>query len=131
MGLLHSERWPELGPEFEAAKLLEQTIDTLSVDDAPSSAAMALQHVRAARATLHPCTRDPAACEEYAQRKAGAFGEAARAQRQGAARDATIEALQARIATLEGQAKQPADDAPTKSEKGKTKHDDDKGAKPA
>jgi len=116
MALLHAERWPELGPEFEAARLLDQAIEALTVDDAPSTAAMALTHAKAARATLHPCTRDPAACEEYAQRKAGAFGEAARVQRQGDARDQTIKELNARLQALEGKSK------PAKSE-------EDKGAK--
>jgi hypothetical protein len=107
MGLLHSERWPELGPEFDAAELLDSAIKVLTVDDAPSSSAIALQHAKAARATLHPCTRDPAAREEYAQRKAGAFGESARVKREGDARDQTIAALNARLALLENKGEKP------------------------
>lgn len=111
MGLLHSERWPELGPEFEAAKLLDQAIAALSVDDAPSTAAMALQQAKVSRGLLHPCTRDPAACAEYEARKAGQFGETARVKREGDARDQTIKDLTARLAALEGKS-----DAPTKTE---------------
>lgn len=105
MGLLHSERWPELGPEFEAAKWLDQAIVALSVDDASSSAAMGLQHAKSARAMLHPCTRDPAAVAEYEARKQGQFGETARVKREGDARDKTIAELNERIRALESPTK--------------------------
>jgi uncharacterized membrane protein YccC len=101
MGLLHSERWREMAPEFESSKLLAQCEALLAVDDQSSTMAMALVHVREALATLHPATRNPEARTEYEQRVKGAYGEAAAAKRAGDERDATIAKLQARIDALE------------------------------
>ena len=107
MGLLHSERWREMAPEFESSKLLAQCEALLAVDDQSPTMAMALSHVREALGTLHPATRDPAGRAEYEQRVAGAFGEAAATKRRGDERDATIAKLQARIDALEKPPAQP------------------------
>lgn len=110
MGILHSERWPEMAPEFEASKLLAQAEALLAIDDQTSTMAMGLRHVREALGALHPATRDPEAQKEYAARVAGAYGEAAATRKRGDERDATIAALKARIDALEKPA-QPVEPA--------------------
>ena len=73
MGLLHPERWQELAPEFEARALLQQAEKTLI--DAPDHATVArtLKAIRDAYRLQHPSVQDPAACDEYEQRKAGTY----------------------------------------------------------
>ena len=104
--ILHADRWRELEPEFAAFDHLSRAEEVLTdaVDTAP--VANALKAVRGAMAQLHPAVRDPAARDEFAQRKAGTWGgvqapPTKSAQKLLAEQSATIDRLQARLEKLE------------------------------
>ncbi len=121
--LLHPERWRDLEPEFEAQKLLQQADDVLSqaLDTAP--VARVLKMIRDAMRLFHPAVQDPAACEEYEQRKAGTFGASQKPASPSAAKLLTeqsktideqsrvIEGLEARLAKLETASTEPPEGA--------------------
>lgn len=106
---LHSERWRELEGDFALAELFSHALavigkikgggkDVPAISDGVARAEYFAHH---GLQCLHPVTRDPGACEEFKQRKAGTFKGGSAPAPAPAAPNAELRALAAQIEELQ------------------------------
>lgn len=72
MGLLHSDHWRELEPEFNCALNIDEAVEALGGPDSPHPVVRELLRVKG---KLHEVTRSPDAIAEFRARMDGTYEE--------------------------------------------------------
>lgn len=112
MAHLHADRWKELEHDFELARIFAAALELIkSTELRTDGVSRAEYFAHHGLLCLHPATRDPAAQEEFQQRKAGTF-KGAGAQPSTAPQDAQLRQMAAQIAELQRQLAERAPPAP-------------------